>query len=127
MTNLTISIYIVIYKINWDKSISNKFYNNIQNQLRVCAREYNLHSRWLQFKTEGLNQWNEFYGWIFACLCCVPVLITTGVTSRAEKGLRIRSDQVLDFRCSPGYCQNQSHTNKTKSISWLELAGCVGC
>ena len=46
----------------------------------------------------------------------VPVLITTGVTSRGEKGLRIRRRQVLDFRCSPGYCQNQSHTNKQKAF-----------
>jgi hypothetical protein len=23
---------------------------------------------------------------------------------------------VLDFRCSPGYCQNQSNTNKTKAF-----------
>jgi hypothetical protein len=46
----------------------------------------------------------------------VPVLITTGVTSRGEKGLRIRRRQSLRFRCSPGYCQNQSHTNKQKAF-----------
>ena len=44
-----------------------------------------------------------------------------------KKDSEFEDDKVLDFRCSPGYCQNQSHTNKTKSISWLELAGCVGC
>jgi hypothetical protein len=47
----------------------------------------------------------------------VPVLITTRVTSRGEKDSEFEDDKVLDFRCSPGYCQNQSHTNKTKSIS----------
>ena len=44
----------------------------------------------------------------------VPVLITTGVTSRGEK--EFEDDKVLDFRCSPGYCQNQSHTNKQKAF-----------
>ena len=57
----------------------------------------------------------------------VPVLITTGVTSRGEKDSEFEDDKVLDFRCSPGYCQHQSHTNKQKAFSWLELAGCVGC
>ena len=65
--------------------------------------------------------------YLYMSFVVVPVLITTGVTSRGEKDSEFEGDQVLDFRCSPGYCQKQSHTNKTKSIAGLELAGCVRC
>ena len=46
----------------------------------------------------------------------MPVLITTGVTSRGEKGLRIRRRQSLRFRCSPGYCQTKVTPTKQKAF-----------
>ena len=51
----------------------------------------------------------------------MPVLITTGVTSRGKKDSEFEDDKVLDFRCSPGYCQNQSHTNNWNLLDVLDV------
>jgi hypothetical protein len=66
--------------------------------------------------------------YLYIVFVVVPVLITTGVTSRGEKGLRIRRRQSLRFLdVLLVIVKTKVTPTKQKAFYRLELAGCVGC
>ncbi len=112
--------------IGWDQQIPDEFSKRWQDwldELFVLASTISI-PRWLQFKdgrTASIHVFCDESSRVFCC--CAYVRISTGDTSRGEKGSEIDNEVVLDVLLITA--KSRVTPTKTESISRLELAGCV--
>ncbi len=108
--------------IGWDQQIPEEFSKRWQDwldELFVLASKISI-PRWLQLKdgrTASIYVFCDASSRVFCC--CAYVRITTGVTSRGEKGSEIENEEVLDVLLITA--KSRVSPTKTESISRLKL------